>query len=204
MTEEDARRALLDHLAVPRETVDRLAAYVTRLIGANDGQNLISAASAGTIWQRHILDSAQLSPLMRGRVIDVGSGSGLPGLVLAIIGHPVTLVEPRRLRAAFLRSVVDALELASPVFESTVERLRLPPFETITARAYAPLDRILASTIHASHARTRWVLPKGRGWMSELEVARSTWHGSFSTVPSITDPDAMIVIAEGVSPKAKR
>ena len=191
-------------LDVPRETIDRLSVYCGRLVAANRTQNLIAASTVTDMWERHIRDSAQLHPLAVGTVLDVGSGAGLPGVVLAILGASVTLVEPRRRRAAFLSGIVGELELRASVHATRVERLQLPPHDTICARAYAPLDRIFATTLHLAHPGTRWVLPKGRSGVSELEVAQRAWHGDFRTLPSITDSEAVIIIAEGVRPKAQR
>ncbi|MBV9841689.1 MAG: 16S rRNA (guanine(527)-N(7))-methyltransferase RsmG [Sphingomonadaceae bacterium] len=203
--DEDAARAWIASLpGVSRETLDRLDRYAARLIAENQAQNLIASASERIIWSRHFADSCQLAPLACGNVLDVGSGAGLPGIPLAILGFCVTLVEPRRRRADFLLGTVEQLGLEARVLPIRVERVTDSPFDTIVARAYAPLDRVFASVAHLAHHGTRWVLPKGRSGPAELENARRAWHGDFETIPSITDPDAVIIIARRVRPKAKR
>ena len=204
MTEAEARAWIASLPGVSRETLSRFDAYAERLIAAAQVQNLISASSLRELWSRHFVDSAQLANLTVGTILDVGSGAGLPGIPLAILGQPVTLVEPRRRRVEFLYELTRALGLDTGLEPVRVEQIAAPPFDTITARAYARLEVIFASTLHLSHPGTRWVLPKGRTSASELETARRAWHGDFRTISSITDPEAAIIVAERVRPKAQR
>jgi 16S rRNA (guanine527-N7)-methyltransferase len=136
------------------------------------------------------------------RWLDVGSGAGLPGIVLAILsGEPILLVEPRRLRANFLRRCVNQLDpLDVEVACSKVEQVT-GSFDVVTARAVATADRLLAMTLHLSHPGTRWVLPKGRSGAKELADVRRAWQGRFRAEVSITDPEAVVLVAEGVKPR---
>lgn len=187
---------------VSRETSDRLHAFAHMLLAENRRQNLIARSTESDLWNRHVADAAQLMAYAPpGSWLDIGSGAGLPGLVIAILGAPsVTLVEPRRLRAEFLRSAVEELELTSrvKVVQAKVEAVRHAPFDAITARAVASLPRLLAMAAHLSHNGTTWILPKGRRAKSELDEAQRTWQGSFRLEPSRTDPEAQILIATGV------
>ena len=137
--------------------------------------------------------------------LDIGAGPGLPGLVIAILGgRPMTLNEPRKLRADFLRRVVKELELAdTQVAECKVERLT-GKFDLITARAVARLDKLLGMACHLAHSETKWVLPKGESAHSELDEAREAWQGSFRLMPSRTHPASAIVIAQHVERRGKR
>jgi 16S rRNA (guanine527-N7)-methyltransferase len=192
---------------VPRETsvlIERLKGLV---LAESARQNLISASTIESFDQRHIVDSLQLASFAQeGSLLDIGSGGGFPGLVLACINtSPVHLVEPRAKRAAFLHDAATELGLGHVrVHASKVERVELAPVRTITARAVANLDALFAMAQHLSDENTRWVLPKGRGAASELEVARRTWQGDFRLVPSVTDAEAAIVIAEGVRRRRAR
>ena len=189
---------------VPREAEASLRLYLSLLREANATQNLVSSASLADGWKRHIVDCAQLAVLVRGDIVDVGSGAGLPGVVLAVLGHAVTMVEPRKKRFDFLCDVTRSLAFPNAeVLQTPVERLQLT-FESITARALAPLYRVFELTHHLAVPGTRWVLPKGRSVHEELEVARVSWHGRFELVPSITDPAGMIVVAEDVRPRSRR
>src|SRR5438309_967915 len=156
---------------VSRETFERLTAYVHRLKCEATRQNLVSKLSIEHVWERHILDSAQLvrfEPRAGSAWLDVGSGAGLPGVVIAcLVEGPVTLLEPRRLRSEFLRGTVDALGLSARVECARVQRIA-GRFDVITGRAVAPLGEFLRMSHHLSTEKTVWVLPKGRRAQSEL------------------------------------
>lgn len=184
---------------VPRETLDTLLAYEELVLEASETQNLVAASTRADFWQRHILDSAQLHLLIDSDAkhsLDVGSGAGLPGIVLAIMSsnHHV-LAEPRRLRASFLQQLVDTLDLSSrvEVVGTRVETLRRPPFDVITARAFAPLVDILRATRHLADRHTVWLLHKGRNAATEIEPARQALDAEFELIPSLTAPDAAII-----------
>ena len=200
----DALSAAAD-MTVSRETVERLSIYVDLLKEEAARQNLVAASTLDELWERHILDSAQLArfnPAPGAKWIDVGSGAGLPGVVLScLLGGHVTLVEPRRLRVDFLRRVVERLSLNITVEPVKAERVS-GQFGVITGRAVASLSQFLKMCDHLSTRKTVWVLPKGRSAQSELEETRRSWQGVFHVEQSITDPDAKIVIGTGV--RAKR
>ena len=194
---------------VSRETFDRLVAYVDLLEAEASRQNLIAPSTVETLWERHILDSAQLArfePFPGARWADVGSGAGLPGLVVALLTRgPITLIEPRRLRAEFLRKASRDLGLSDRVSieGSKVERVA-GLFDVITARAVTALDRFLAIASHLSKTDTVWVLPKGKNAQSELAQARLNWHCDALVEQSRTDPDSQILVLTRVGAKKKR
>ncbi|HKH27633.1 MAG TPA: 16S rRNA (guanine(527)-N(7))-methyltransferase RsmG [Sphingomicrobium sp.] len=192
---------------VSRETMARLSAYVGLLKDAAAQQNLISPSTLETIWERHILDSAQLLRFAKsdGAWVDIGSGAGLPGIVIAILSSdPITLIEPRRLRADFLVQTAHALSLSNVSIEcAKVERVR-GQFEVITARAVAQLDRLLAMADHLATSSTLWVLPKGRSAQSELAQAQLNWHCDALVEQSCTDPESQILVLTRVGAKKKR
>jgi 16S rRNA (guanine527-N7)-methyltransferase len=188
---------------VSRETFGRIEAFVDLLTAAAAEQNLIARSTLDGIWERHIFDSAQLvrfEPHPGASWLDIGSGAGLPGLVIALLVEgPVALVEPRRLRAYFLGHATEKLGLSDRVTirQAKVERLA-GRFDVITARAVAPLPRLLEISSHLSTKKTVWVLPKGRGARTELAEARQAWQGAFHVERSATDADSYIVVADGV------
>ncbi len=189
---------------VSRETFGRLERYVDLLRAEAGRQNLVSAATLNDVWNRHILDSAQLvryEPRPGASWIDIGAGAGLPGIVLAcLVAGPVTLVEPRRLRAEFLHKAVESLGLRASVICAKAERVE-GAFDVITARAVAPLGQLLKISAHLSTRNTVWALPKGRSAEGELAEARRSWQGDFHLEPSVTDGDSFIVVATGVRAK---
>jgi 16S rRNA (guanine527-N7)-methyltransferase len=191
---------------VSRETFDRIALYVRILTQSAGGQNLIAPSTLGTIWERHVLDSAQLvrfEPFDGASWVDVGSGAGLPGLIVALlVKGPITLIEPRRLRAEFLSDVVSKLGLADRVTIecAKVERVQ-GKFDVITARAVAALDRLLALTEHLSKSETVWLLPKGKNAQTELAQAQVNWHCDVRVEQSCTDPESQILVLTRVGAK---
>jgi 16S rRNA (guanine527-N7)-methyltransferase len=190
---------------VSRETADKLALFKALVTTENRVQNLVSPASLADFDSRHVDDAIQLAELGKpGSWCDVGSGAGLPGIVIAIVtGAPMTLIEPRKLRADFLRRAVAELGLNAEVAEAKAERVPAH-FDNITARAVAELSKLLTITEHLAQRGTRWILPKGRSAQKELESAQMSWQGSFTLVPSRTSDEAMILIAEGVRRRGKR
>jgi 16S rRNA (guanine527-N7)-methyltransferase len=210
MNEMQARQWLSDRLGVSRETLVVLENLEQATIEANSEQNLIARSTVEDFWNRHILDSAQLLPLAEhnlGAWLDLGSGAGFPGLVVALLSdRPVVLAEERRKRVEHLQTMVDRFDLAMrvTVMKGKIEQQQAAPFAVISARAFAPLERLFTAAHHLSSPKTLWVLPKGRSAASELEAARRTWQGSFRIEPSITDPDGAIIVATGVQPRRRR
>jgi len=188
---------------VSRETRARLEIYEALLRRRQRRTNLVSAASLPDLWTRHFLDSAQLAPLLaddaRGHMVDVGSGAGFPGMVLAILdgARRVSLVEANAKRCAFLREVARETGTRVAVIEGRLEdtavRARLAPAGTITARACAPLGELLGLVFPVLESHTYCIFPKGRRYRSELEAARERWDFRAETVPSRTAAEARIL-----------
>jgi len=189
---------------VSRETFEKLEAYCALLREENARQNLVSAATVEYLWERHILDSAQLlrfEPHGTASWVDVGSGAGLPGVVIACFARgPVTLIEPRRLRAEFLHKLCESLRLNASVVLGKAERAR-GKHDVVTARAVARLSQLLKISAHLSTRNTVWALPKGRSARSELAEAQQAWQGVFHVERSVTDENSWIVVARGVRAK---
>ena len=205
MTEEEARSAI----GGSPEQMERLERFAELLLAENERQNLVSRGTLANVWSRHILDSSQLIRFAPadGTWLDLGSGAGFPGLVVAALwtGH-VTLVEARKLRVDFLRQAADVLELGERAYIlcAKVEAVPPRPYDVISARAFAPLDKLLRLGLPFSSAGTVWILPKGRNAKTELEAARFSWQGDFRIEPSLTDADAGIIVARGVQRRGKQ
>ena len=200
-------RAGLPELDVSRETSDLLVRFEELVRAENERQNLVAASTLDDFATRHVDDALQLVDLggRTGSWCDIGSGAGLPGMVIAIVTKaPVTLVEPRRLRADFLRRTSEELGLTNVSVIASKAQNAAGSFDIVTARAVAALGDLFAMTMHLAHSGTRWILPKGRNAKNELEAARQTWQGRFSLVPSRTSEEAMIIVADQVGRRGKR
>lgn len=209
--EAEARAWIATLPGVSRETFDALDRYVALLTAANATQNLVAASTLGdALWARHIVDSAQLVPLApapgKGKGgelwVDLGSGPGLPGLIVAILDPrwSMRLVESRRLRCEFLRHAVQMLGLVSrvEVLECKVEALPRQPHRVISARAFAPLPKLLRVADHLADKNTHYLLPKGKNAVNELSTLPRAWQTMFHVEPSLTDPQAGLIIGKGL------
>ena len=184
----------------------RLEAFAALVLEENQRQNLIAKATEPHIWQRHIADSAQLLENVSretlganagGPWLDLGSGPGFPGLVIAALcpNMPVVLVESRARRVEFLERVIAALNLAKCRVEGQrLERVTPFPARAISARAFAPLPKLLELSAPFSTSTTRYVLPKGRSAAQELEALKPSIRAMFHVKHSLTDPEAGIIV----------
>jgi 16S rRNA (guanine527-N7)-methyltransferase len=175
-----------------------------RLAEENGRQNLVAASSLDEVWRRHIADSLQLIdhvPRGTGTWLDLGSGAGFPGLVVAIAcpQRPVVLIESRKLRVEWLRSAVEELALTNvDVLGSRLERAPAREAAVISARAFATLTKLLRLSARFSTPTTAWVLPKGRAAAQELQEQSPAVRRMFHVEQSLTDPYAGILIGQGV------
>lgn len=203
-TEEDARRWVSSR-PLPSGALEQLEALAPLLAVENQRQNLVAATSLDQFWLRHIADSLQLlwvsrETLPAGSWLDLGTGAGFPGLVVAIASpeRQVTLVESRATRAAWLRHAAVELDLRNVV----VVHQRLELVETIeaaciSARAFAPLERLLRLAARFSTHDTIWLLPKGRNARQELLEMPNRIQTMFHVEQSITSADAGILVGRG-------
>jgi len=211
VTEDEAKAWLNDRLYVSRETWGRLELYVACLLEEMQHQNMIASSTRDHVWARHITDSAQLllhAPENDGGVwLDLGSGPGLPGLIIAILsGWRVDMVESRRGRINFLCRMIEKLDLKQcSVHGCRLESLQFAgPSSVISARAFAPLDRLFEKAVRFSDPKTIWLLPKGRTCQNELDHIRPIWRGEFSVETSVTEPERTILASLSVRKRGKK
>lgn len=185
--------------AVPDDaTAERLATYRDLLLRWNATINLVSARTAVDIDARHIADSLQLLPLLpaQGAIADLGSGGGLPGLVIAaaLPDREIHLVESDRRKAAFLMDAAGRMGLPKvKVHPQRIEQASLPPIAAVMARALAPLTTLLDYAAEILAPDGIAILPKGRAAEQELTTAAADWHFSAERFTSRTDPEATIL-----------
>jgi 16S rRNA (guanine527-N7)-methyltransferase len=183
---------------VSRETRVRLEAYLALLGRWNARINLIGPSPPETWWARHVQDGLQLVPLLPegcGPVADLGSGAGLPGLILAAcVTRPMHLVEADQRKCAFLREAAREMGLAHvTIHAQRIEAATLPPLACVTARALAPLTSLLAHAHKLVAADGVAIFPKGRMAEAELTEATARWHMEVERFISRTEADATIL-----------
>jgi len=184
-------------IPVSRETLSRLEVYATLLTQWSARINLVGRDTLRDLWRRHMLDSAQLRPLVPDStrcLIDLGSGAGFPGLVLAILGvSGIELVEADTRRCAFLREVARITEAQVAIRACRIQAVPPQPVDVVTARACAPLDRLLDLAEPFLAPDTLCLFPKGQRFEEELTLAREGWTMSVSVEQSLSDRRGVIL-----------
>lgn len=187
---------------VSRETQEALEGYSHELMKWSKRINLISPSTYSDVWQRHIADSAQLWPLRRSSQstwCDIGSGGGLPGIVLAILskgeGSPVkfSLIESDTRKAAFLTTMVSRFDLPATVVAQRIEGTTPVDADIVSARALAPLPKLIELAIRHMAPQGMLLLQKGARFKNEIDAARESWHFDCEIIPSQTHPDAVVL-----------
>jgi 16S rRNA (guanine527-N7)-methyltransferase len=186
---------------VSRETLDRLIRYAEVLEHWQTRINLIGRGTLKDLWRRHMLDSGQLLPLIppgARRLIDLGSGAGFPGLVLAILGVPeVHLVEADARKCAFLREAVRRVGAVNvTIHNRRIEAMPAESFDVVTARALAPLPDLLTLAQRFAGPGTVYLFPRGRGVDEELIRSPETATMRLERIASRTEPGAAILKLE--------
>ncbi len=182
---------------VPRETWGRFCLYVDILKKWQMKINLISPKTIPDIWERHILDSAQLFKYIESKnskITDLGSGAGFPALVLAIMGTDnITMIEADRKKCAFLREIIRKTNTKAKIINSRIENYSLQDADIVTARALSSLDSLLKYSYPILKKGGFCLFQKGKNFQKEVKEAKKNWNFQLEAVNSITDADARIL-----------
>jgi 16S rRNA (guanine527-N7)-methyltransferase len=196
------REELGEQLGVSRETLERLTVYLDLLRRWQPAINLVGPATLADPWRRHVLDSGQLAahlPAPAASLIDLGSGAGFPGMVLALLGtRNVHLIEADRRKARFLREVVRIAGVSAVIHAERIEQMQGWPAAVVTARALAPLPRLLELAERFLTSDSVCLFLKGRSVERELTDARVSWHMVAETFPSLSEPAGRVLKLRGI------
>jgi len=190
---------------VSRETLTSIEKIVDELDGWRKKINLIGPSEFGQVWRRHVLDSAQLIPLMpsKGRIIDLGSGSGFPALIISAALDPdhaeTVMIETVGKKCAFLRAAIQSADLPAKVQQGRVENVNDLTADCVTARAFAPLPKLLEYAEKWLANGAYGVFSKGRRWEEELTQAKESWRFAYEVIPSMSGGDGVILKISEVS-----
>lgn len=199
------REQFADHLPTEGRLLDRISAYLDLLARWQRRINLVGSSTLADPWRRHILDSAQLLahlPSPTGDILDLGSGAGLPGLVVAIVGDlPVTLVDSDARKCAFLREAARITAAPVTVLNQRIETLPVASASVVTARALAPLARLLPPIAAILRPFGTALLLKGRAVHEELTLADKHWKMAATASPSLSDPDGWVLKLQEIEPR---
>ncbi|MGF1608627.1 MAG: 16S rRNA (guanine(527)-N(7))-methyltransferase RsmG [Kiloniellales bacterium] len=199
--------AFQDATRVSRETLERLKVYAELLVKWNGSINLVGAKSLDDLWGRHMLDSAQLQPLLPPKpperslvIVDLGTGAGFPGMVLSILGAgEVHLIESDQRKVQFLREVARNVGSEAHIHGVRIEELRPFPADVVTARALAPLDKLLQHAAPYLEGGGYALFLKGRRARQELTEAEKAWKMQADCIPSRSDPSGTILHVGDIS-----
>lgn len=198
----------IDGRDVSRETIERLTTYATLLEKWSPKINLVSRASLAHLWDRHIVDSAQiydLAPHPVNHWVDLGSGGGFPGLVIAILAQEfnsptqLTLIESDARKCAFLRTVIRETGAPATVISKRIEDVEPLGAKVISARALANLPALLDLAVRHTGPDAMLLFPKGTTWRQELDQAQMTWRFETEIVKSKTETGPVILKLSGAS-----
>lgn len=188
--------------------VERLAAYLELLRRWQTRINLVGRGTLADPWRRHLLDCAQLAPLLPAgdpRLIDLGSGAGFPGLVLAILTRAqVRLVESDQRKCAFLHEAARVTGVAVRIDNARIESLAPDACDIVTARALAPLPELLAYARKLLAPRGSCIFLKGRNWRAELTQAEQSWNMRVTPIQSRSDATGVILKIDELSERHER
>ena len=196
-------------LDVSRETLTRLEQFADLVREWNPRINLVSEGTLPSLWTRHILDSAQLLRHSEdpSKWLDLGSGGGFPGIVVAILlkermlSSEMTLVESDKRKSAFLKTAVRNLDLRVSVRAERIEAVTNVSASTLSARALAPLDRLLGYAQPRLAVGGIALFPKGRNWRNEVRIAEEKWLFSLDVVESETEAESALLKISGIQSK---
>jgi 16S rRNA (guanine527-N7)-methyltransferase len=208
MSAEKMRAEFARLTAVSRETMERMDAYEGLIRKWNPAINLVSKGTLASIWSRHFLDSAQISQLSTaksGTWADFGSGAGFPGLVVAVLGLEQTpemnylLIESDARKAAFLANAIRQLGVRAAVCSDRIEALECIEAAVVSARAVAPLAKLLDyAAQHLANTGSAF-FSKGATWEQEVIAAQKDWLFDFIAHQSKTDPKAVVLEIKGIN-----
>lgn len=199
---KDPKDDFANRFDVSRETIEKLEIYAGLLRKWTKHINLVSPGTVEVLWERHFTDSAQIltiAPEESKKWVDLGSGGGFPGAVVALMAPAsrpdleMTLIESDQRKATFLRTVARETDTKLCVLAERAESAKPSSADVVSARALAPLETLLVYVSRHIGENGIALLPKGVGASSEVEVARKTWSFSCESIPSMTDQQAAIL-----------
>lgn len=193
---DDVFEKLNRHFSVSHETFAKLILYHDLLIKWQKSINLVSNTSIKEVWERHFLDSLQLCPHIQNNksIVDIGTGAGFPGMVLAICGIPnIHLIESDSKKITFLKEVARITDTDVSIHNTRIEDCVIDNVTLILSRALANISRLLDLSMNFVSHETKCFFHKGKNWANELEDANEFYSFNHEIIPSVTDPEGVIL-----------
>ena len=186
-----------NHFQGSAQILKKIFEYKKFLLSENLKMNLIGKSTEDDFDQRHILDCIQIHNYIgdpKLRILDVGSGAGLPGILLSILGFKnMHLVEKSPKKSIFLNNCKSRLGIEFTVHNNLIETLKITKFDTVVARAFAPIVKIISATKKITDSKTKYILLKGKSYFNELELVDQSKY-DWKLYPSLTSDESKIVV----------
>ena len=162
--------------------------FISELNKSNSSRNLVGKSTLLNPWDRHICDSLQIMSFIKNKnssILDMGTGAGLPGIVLSILGYKkITMIDSRKKKTEFVKQIIEKLGLKAKIINSRLEDMQLPPFQYITSRALASLDKLLNYSLFFSNDKTRLIFLKGKNVNIEILEAKKKFFFDYKIYES--------------------
>jgi len=180
-----------------KNQVEKIEFFISQIINYNKHTNLVGKSTIENIWERHVLDCLQLSKHINEKklkIFDIGTGAGLPGVLLSIIGYKnVLMVDSVKKKTDFIKGVVKELTLSARVQNKRIEKVKRVKQDIIVSRALAPLSKLLTYALLHSEKNTTLLFLKGRSVNNEIEIAMKNFDFDFKKFESVSSGDGCIL-----------
>ena len=193
MNKED----VIFYFNLSKNQVEKIEFFISQIINYNKHTNLVGKSTIENIWERHVLDCLQLSKHINEKklkIFDIGTGAGLPGVLLSIIGYKnVLMVDSVKKKTDFIKGVVKELTLSARVQNKRIEKVKRVKQDIIVSRALAPLSKLLTYALLHSEKNTTLLFLKGRSVNNEIEIAMKNFDFDFKKFESVSSGDGCIL-----------
>ena len=171
--------------------------FISELKKINPSRNLVGKSTLLNPWDRHICDSLQIMSFIKNKnssILDMGTGAGLPGIVLSILGYKnITMIDSRKKKTEFVKQIIEKLELKAKIINSRLEDMRFSPFQYITSRALASLDKLLNYSLFFSNDKTRLIFLKGKNVNTEILEAKKFFFFDYKIYKSKSSDGGFVI-----------
>ena len=198
---------VISRFALTKTQIKKIDTYSLELFEFNKHTNLVAKSTLENFWERHIADCLQLSTFIsekKYKIFDFGTGGGLPGVLLSIIGyHNIIMIDSVGKKIDFVRNVVNLLSLSAKTQKKRIEKTNLGKPDVIISRALAPLNKLLFYSLLHSNKKTTSLFLKGRNVYNEIEMAKKKYNFNFEVYESISSRDGCVLKIENIQIKKK-
>ncbi len=198
---------VINKFELTKTQTNKIERFVLEIFEFNKHTNIIGKSTLENIWERHIADSLQLSffiPQKKSKVFDLGTGGGLPGIPLSVLGYDnVFMIDSVGKKIDFVRNIIKLLSLSAKTQKKRIEKLDIGKADLIVSRALAPLNKLLSYSLLHSNKNTTSLFLKGRNVYNEIEMAKKNFYFNFETFKSISSEEGCILKIKNIKTKRK-